>query len=371
MYKLFLSCLIFLGAMEVSAQNPTYRVVLQNDVKVSSTVYEFDIQIMRTGSTVLELSESPGVVCTFNTAISTGTLTYTYVPSSSELVASEIPSAKFSLSGSELRMLSTAPAGAGNGTIVPITPGVRVARCRITSSTPFTAASANIAFKIASGFYTKVFAYVAKTNTDVTDLTGASNFNLLAAVALPVELTSFNANAKGHNVSLTWKTATETNNAGFEVQRKTAAADWSKVAFVDGAGSSATEHNYSYNDAVTSAEKYSYRLKQIDRDGKFEYSSEVEVLTALAAQDYTLGANYPNPFNPSTKFTFAVKNNEQVAVKVFNTIGQEVATLFNGVAAANKIYEMNFNAAGFASGTYFYMLKTSDRYEIKKMVLLK
>ena len=127
----------------------------------------------------------------------------------------------------------------------------------------------------------------------------------------------------------------------------------------------------SYNDAVTSAEKYSYRLKQIDRDGKFEYSSEVEVLTALAAQDYTLGANYPNPFNPSTKFTFAVKNNEQVAVKVFNTIGQEVATLFNGVAAANKIYEMNFNAAGFASGTYFYMLKTSDRYEIKKMILMK
>ena len=190
-------------------------------------------------------------------------------------------------------------------------------------------------------------------------------------VPLPVELTSFTAVAKSRTVVLAWKTATEVNNSGFEIQRKVSGEQWSKVGFVEGNGSSAVEHSYSLKDVVRTAAHYSYRLKQIDRDGQFEYSAEVEVATTLSPEDYALSTNYPNPFNPSTRFTFAVKNNEQVVVMVFNLLGQEVTTLFNGVATANKLYELNFNAAGIASGTYFYMLKTADRHEIKKMMLMK
>jgi Secretion system C-terminal sorting domain len=203
------------------------------------------------------------------------------------------------------------------------------------------------------------------------DLADVKPTIIAGVVALPVELTTFTAVAKSRDVVLTWKTATETNNSGFEVQRKLTGEEWSKVGFVEGNGSSAVEHTYSLKDVVRTAAHYSYRLKQLDRDGRFECSAEVEVATTLGSNDYALGANYPNPFNPSTRFTFAVKNNEQVVVRVFNLLGQEVTTLFNGVATANTLYEMNFNAAGIASGTYFYMLKTSDRFEIKKMMLMK
>ena len=193
----------------------------------------------------------------------------------------------------------------------------------------------------------------------------------LTGESLPVELVSFNAIAKGRNVELTWNTATETNNAGYEVERKAEGTEWTKVGFVEGNWTTASEHSYSYTEKLDGINAYSYRLKQIDRDGNFSYSNQVEVSTSLTAADYALSANYPNPFNPTTKFTFAVQNNEQVAVKVFNSIGQEVATLFNGVAAANTLYEMNFNATSLASGTYFYMLRSNGRFEIKKMMLMK
>lgn len=213
--------------------------------------------------------------------------------------------------------------------------------------------------------------YFELGGSDVTNNTTPFYTASVSGVPLPVELTSFTAISKGRNVELAWKTATETNNAGFEIERKHAGQDWTKISFVEGHGTSAKENNYSYKDVVKSAAQYQYRLKQIDRDGKFTYGAAVEVTTTLSAEDYKMSANYPNPFNPSTKFTFAVKNDEQVAVKVFNMLGQEVATLFNGIAAANTIHEMNFNASALASGTYFYMLKTKDRYEIKKMMLMK
>jgi hypothetical protein len=205
----------------------------------------------------------------------------------------------------------------------------------------------------------------------MTDITANGTFIAATDDPLPVELTSFNAIARGRNVELTWNTATETNNAGFEVERKVEGTEWTKVGFVEGNGTTAFAHSYSYTDKIDDINAYSYRLKQIDRDGNFSYSGEVEVTTALTSADYSLSANYPNPFNPTTKFTFAVQNNEQVAVKVFNSIGQEVATLFNGVASANTLYEMNFNATGLASGTYFYMLRSNGRFEIKKMMLMK
>ena len=210
--------------------------------------------------------------------------------------------------------------------------------------------------------------------TDVgTSITSSGDWvaGNLSNQTLPVELVSFSAITKGRNVELAWKTATETNNAGFEVQRKQVGTEWTKVGYVDGNGTSAKEHNYTYTDAAKSANKYSYRLKQIDRDGKFQYSNEVEAVTALSAEDYKLSSNYPNPFNPSTKFNFAVKNAGQVSVKVFNGLGQDVATLFNEVAQPNQMYEMNFNAGNLASGTYFYVLRAQDRYEVKKMLLMK
>jgi hypothetical protein len=188
---------------------------------------------------------------------------------------------------------------------------------------------------------------------------------------LPVEITSFSAIAKGKSVELAWNTATEVNNSGFEVERRVANKEWSKIGFVGGNGTSNSAHSYSYSDKAVSPATYQYRLKQIDRDGKFEYSATVEATVGMTVGDYQLSQNYPNPFNPTTTFTFALGASEQTTVKVFNIVGQEVATLFNGVAQANQMYSMQFNAKDLPSGIYFYTLRSQSRNEVKKMMLMK
>ena len=187
---------------------------------------------------------------------------------------------------------------------------------------------------------------------------------------LPVELTSFTGSANGRNVDLAWTTSTEINNNGFEVQ-KNIAGSWVKIGFVDGAGTSNVAHSYSFADMNSVAATYSYRLKQIDHDGKFAYSTAIEVTTTLSAKDFALSQNYPNPFNPSTKFSFAAKNAERTTVKIYNVVGQEVATLFNDVAQPNQMYTVTFDARNLPSGTYFYVLHSASRNEVKKMMLMK
>lgn len=188
---------------------------------------------------------------------------------------------------------------------------------------------------------------------------------------LPVELTFFTASAKGKNIELRWNTATEVNNHGFEVERNINGNEWSKIGFVKGNGTTNTPQSYSFSDNISTPAKYQYRLKQIDRDGKFEYSTPVEAIVALTADDYKLSQNYPNPFNPSTTINFAVKNAERTSVKIYNLIGQEIATLFDAVAQPNQLYSLTFNAKDLPSGIYFYSLRSSSRNEVKRMMLLK
>ncbi|HAP36228.1 MAG TPA: hypothetical protein DCQ28_09905 [Bacteroidetes bacterium] len=187
---------------------------------------------------------------------------------------------------------------------------------------------------------------------------------------LPVEITSFTASSNGKNIELQWHTATETNNAGFEVQ-KYFNDRWEKIGFVEGAGTSNSEHHYSYNDTNPASLSYVYRLKQIDRNGKFTYSSIVEGVTSLSDQDFVLLQNYPNPFNPSTMIQFVVAKKQSVTLTVYNAIGQKVASLFSNVAEAGKIYSVKFNGQTFPSGMYFSVLENGTKRSVKKILLMK
>ena len=115
---------------------------------------------------------------------------------------------------------------------------------------------------------------------------------------VPVELISFSAAAQNGDVLLSWTTATETNNSGFEVQRK-AGNTWEKISFIHGAGNSTQRNYYSYGDKQLNPDLYQYRLKQIDYDGSYHYSGVAEVKVA-GPDEFSLFQNYPNPFNPST-----------------------------------------------------------------------
>jgi hypothetical protein len=196
-------------------------------------------------------------------------------------------------------------------------------------------------------------------------------------VPLPVEISSFTALSQGRTINLSWATKTEINNSGFDVERQavsttaSSASTWAKVGSVTGKGTTNTPQNYSYSDVVKTAGSYNYRLKQIDNNGNFTYSAEVAVKATLSANDYKLSQNYPNPFNPSTKFDFAVQSTQHVAIKVYNSIGQEVVTLFDGVVPADQIQEVTFDGSRLSSGLYFYVLRATDRVDVKKMMLLK
>ena len=95
------------------------------------------------------------------------------------------------------------------------------------------------------------------------------------------------------------------------------------------------------------------------------------VRTEYVPKGFTLSQNYPNPFNPTTNIEFTVPSNGRATLKVFNAIGQEVATLFNGEAEAGKYNMVQFNASGFATGLYFSRLEFGGAVQLKKMMLVK
>jgi hypothetical protein len=209
-----------------------------------------------------------------------------------------------------------------------------------------------------------------------------SVFSNITAPVLPVELVSFSASVTLFNTALKWKTATEVNNYGFEIQRtidngqlkipaRPAGGDnWNTVGFVEGNGTTNTPKEYSFTDKGLQAGKYSYRLKQIDRDGKFEYSNEVEVTVADAPKEFALEQNYPNPFNPVTMINYQLPMNNHVILKVYDALGREVATLVNEMKKAGS-YSAEFDASKLASGIYFYRLQAGEFVETKKMLLMK
>jgi hypothetical protein len=208
--------------------------------------------------------------------------------------------------------------------------------------------------------------------TTVTGVTSFSSWIVGTSGGLPVEMTSFTAAAQSMSAQLKWNTATEVNNYGFEIERRAITSSaWAKVGFVAGNGTSNTAHNYTYADNNLIAGTYAYRLKQIDNDGAFKYSASTEVAIAGVPKELKLFSNYPNPFNPSTKVQFTVPENGNVRLLVYNVIGQEVATLFNGAVEAGNLYTANFDGSHMASGLYFSVLEFGNQRITHKMMMTK
>jgi hypothetical protein len=195
------------------------------------------------------------------------------------------------------------------------------------------------------------------------------------AQALPVELTSFTGAYVGNDVQLNWSTATELNNRGFEIQRSANGSQFATVAFVEGHGTTTEQQKYSFVDnTVNTRTNYAYRLKQVDFNGNYEYSSVVNVGSTLPAQ-FILEQNYPNPFNPSTRISFAVPVKSNVTLEVYNLIGERLMTLMQGEVEAGT-ETVTFNANGLSSGIYLVKMNAigengTEFTSSKKMTLLK
>ena len=217
------------------------------------------------------------------------------------------------------------------------------------------------------------------TNSFVLSL-AVSGMNLFAGTSggvwrqpllemIPVELISFIATANGKEVTLVWSTATELNNQGFEVQRKFGSNDFVTIGSVKGNGTTTSPNHYSFVDKLIDVGKYFYRLKQIDFDGTFEYSNEIEVEVRVLDK-FTLEQNYPNPFNPVTTIGYVLQEKSNAKVTILNSLGEEIAVLVN--EEQDKGYhKVEFNGSKLTSGVYFYRLKAGEFISTKKMILLR
>ena len=187
---------------------------------------------------------------------------------------------------------------------------------------------------------------------------------------LPVELVAFSGTLNNDNIELYWNTATEVNNYGFNIERAYNNDEWSTIGFVEGNGNSNSPKEYYFYDSnVNQPGKYSYRLKQIDNDGAFEYSDTVTI-NVSTPNGYYLSQNYPNPFNPSTTINYTITNDEKVSLKVYDLLGREVASLVDGYKPAGN-YSVSFNANELASGVYIYRLVAGGYVSVKRMSLIK
>lgn len=191
---------------------------------------------------------------------------------------------------------------------------------------------------------------------------------------VPVELTSFSASVADNAVALSWITETETNNMGFEIQRKDI-DDFTTIGYVEGKINSTTRQNYSYVDEGVVSGKYIYRLKQIDLDGTSNFSNSIEV-DLTAPIDFALSQNYPNPFNPSTTINYSLPFESNVKIIVYNLVGEVVKEIVNS-SQQTGYHSVTFNGVDFSSGIYFYSISASsidgqqNFNTVRKMTLLK
>jgi photosystem II stability/assembly factor-like uncharacterized protein len=203
------------------------------------------------------------------------------------------------------------------------------------------------------------------------------------AAFLPVQLASFVVFPENGNVRARWITVSETNNYGFEVQRSFGDEQSFQTienSFIAGHGTTVQPHTYSFDDVHATSGRWYYRLKQIDLDGSVHYTGSVmvSVLTGVsenaAPTAFSLLQNYPNPFNPSTTIRYDVPSESQVHITLFNSLGQEVGTLVNGIQQPGRFsIEVSSKTLGkeLASGIYYYRMTAGDFVQSRRALLLK
>ena len=190
---------------------------------------------------------------------------------------------------------------------------------------------------------------------------------------LPVELSTLSAVVIGSSVKLNWRTETEINNFGFEIERSESqdarGEKWDKIGFVNGNGNSNSPKNYTFKDNGLLPGKYSYRLKQIDNDGQFEYSKNIEV-DFNSPKKFELTQNYPNPFNPVTTISWEIPTDGLVTLKIYDILGKEIYTVADEYQQAGS-YQRNFDGSSLSSGMYFFTLQSGSFIQTRKMILMK
>jgi hypothetical protein len=383
--------------------NPTCKFVLANDKWASSREYDVDIYLQSTDVNSIELA-TYSIGLTYNTAILNGNTALASVVGNLASTGQQPHNPLVDIPG-VVKIPGPVPPGYANsilnangGAIIPITaPGLKICTLKLLVASGQSldeTKSVNMSWIIGGSVYpTTLNAYLYDQsntgvddvsgnfyyrgiNTNVTPFTSFTYFN----ITLPVELSSFGSNVNGRQINLNWETKTELNTRQFEVERSSISTNgvhssWSTIGSLQAAGNSVSPKQYNFAEKNLQAGKYQYRLKMIDNDGTFKYSS-VQSAEVAMPKEFAVSQNYPNPFNPTTTIAYQVPVDAKVIMEVYNIAGQKVSELVNQDMSAGY-YTANFGASNLSSGVYIYRVVAIDKASgnnfssIKKMMLLK
>lgn len=192
----------------------------------------------------------------------------------------------------------------------------------------------------------------------------------VSSSSLPVELASLEADRQGQSVVLTWRTTSETDNAGFRVQHKTKNTSWSTLTFVEGEGTTTKPQSYQYNVEDLSYGTHTFRLEQVDRGGMTTLSETRSVELALQ-KDYALSKVNPNPVRQAGRLNLTVKNSQRIVVRLYDVLGRAQAVLLNRRVSSYDKETIRIDTDGLSSGQYFLRIRGDDFSTTRRMTIVR
>lgn len=362
--RTWLLCCMLVFALSAQAQNVTFTFENGTITGTSTKSYEFDVMVQasqtgtRLGDSQVYVNYNSGAFGESVFANSKVTVTKGALISGNafydNLVVNDNTTSRFSIV--LLYLLPNSPALAVE---TPTTPtAVFHVKIEIADQNQTTGLSFDSALMAGQQFQSdNSTTYPSVTSSDTDD------------ISLPVELTAFDALVNGDAVRLNWETATETNNAGFDIEHALAGEipKFSSIGFITGAGSTLEAQQYAFEVDGLAPGNHLFRLKQIDFDGGFAYSDPVAL---EIAGSFVLRPAYPNPFNPTTRISYDVPTSASVTVHVYDVLGRSVQTLVDSVQDAGR-YDVTFDATGLASGIYYYRMEAGAFTDTRQMLLVK
>jgi hypothetical protein len=352
----------------------TYTCTVQNQ-SVNGTDFSFDIYMQRTDATEIYLGQSEFSLEFNNSNFTSPTIANVAGP---ELewytVDVAIPAGypnvvKFSVGALFFNNQTEFDDRVCNPSTT--TPGTLIATISISGISNYSG-TAGLHWRLVTPHDSKVNNYSPSFPWPLTNITVLGTYIDPVDIVLPVELKNFTAKASEDKVELNWDARTEVDNKGFEIERAVKENEnlsWLKIGFVSGKTQVNFSRNYYFIDKnLWGGNKFLYRIKQIDADGTFRYSDEVEV--ELLPTKYELYQNYPNPFNPVTNIKFSLPEDAQVSIKIYDVLGSMIDEILNQEFKAG-FHKVEFNASQYASGIYIYRFESKNFTNVKKMVLMK